>query len=356
MNIFARNIISKIIVVQVLTLVCINTSMSQEGPYLSTLEKGRYDGYVVIQKGDTIRGEFIVPKRHIQMYSQIDFVDVSDAHYSFSPTDLKCFVIRGKFFLGNTKVYVDELPYYRYLFLERLSNGYVKLYRYENKQVKFVSSSKITRFLPSSQYKFIEVFVSSYGYLKPNTVISTKSLANYTYDNEEISNKIRTEKLKTNDLVDLILNYNSWLPKTDSYNLKCEIDSINSSTKKDLLQAQYDSVLFLQFSDRNMYEYMFRIIYNAYNALNFMDYVITDKRNRHNLSLEIGLHVSTTDSYNKIGTWQYFYPSKDGELPRIKKQESYDIYGLLHGTLVEYDKKGNIKDLANYSHGRRNEP
>ncbi len=124
-------------------------------------------------------------------------------------------------------------------------------------------------------------------------------------------------------------------------------------TTHNLYYAQEKGLLQLLPEDDNVFEYFFRIIYYAYNTSGYQDYTIQSVRNKNKKLLEIGLNISTFQTLNKVGTWQFYYKSEKGQQPMIKKEVNYDIEGLPHGFSRLYDKEGNLKKEIKYVHGKR---
>jgi hypothetical protein len=330
-------------------LIFVGVNCQDSGEHLS-LEPGTYSGYVVKLDNDTIFGEINIPRKYHRIFFKIELIDKEGNEFYFTPFDLKCFTVADRFFLGNTRVYVDEEPLYRYVFLEQLTDGYLKLYRFQNKQLGIANTNGGK---PIGRFEVLNNYVCSYGRLKPNSINSISSLSLYTNDNDEFSKVILAEKLKQKELISIIKSYNSWLNESDDFSHKKKIDSLNAATKHSLIAAQNRSLIQIHPDDRNLEEYMFRLIYYAYNSVGFMDYQITDKRDKHSHRIEVGLKISTISSFHKIGTWKYFYPSKKDSVSNLKRQETYDVNGLLHGFVYEYDKDGKLKRKIRYEHGEK---
>jgi hypothetical protein len=310
------------------------------------LPEGNYSGYVVTISRDTIYGEIIVPTSFYKLCKEVDFIDKSKSTTTYYPNDLLCFHFRNIHFIGNSWVYAQSTPYFRQGFLQQLVDGFLSYYRYL--YLELTSAGPIA-VVP----KLSEDFYYSYGNLRPNSLGLFKDLLIYTQDNPGTYDTIFNRKFVREDMPNILYNYNRWLISTSKIIEKSRLDSINASTKLNLETAFNDSLLFINKSDANIYQYYLRILYYASNTPGFQSYLIYDERDDYGRTVLIGLKVNIAGKLFKTGTWRYFYENQGKESLLLKREENYDFSGNKHGIFTSYDIKGRMVKTEVYENGNR---
>lgn len=319
---------------------------SQQLYSIEKLPKGKYSGYVVTTNLDTIVGEIIIPTSFISLCKKVEFTDGENKTRTYYPDELLSFHFENIHFIGNTRVFAGFFPTYRPAFVQQLVDGYLNYYRYLYLEFVFYGPIIIPKLSEDLYY--------SYGHITPNNVGLFKELLAVTWDRRETYDTIFNRQFARDDIPGILYNYNCWVSKSGKLIEKIHFDSMYASTKLDLEEACKDSLLVYRSSDKNFYEYIHRIIYYAQNTPDYIGYTVVENKDDIGRTLLCGVRVSANNKYMKIGTWKYFHESDNskGDL-QLKKEETYDYNGLLHGTITSYNENGEITGTEIYSYGKK---
>lgn len=297
------------------------------------LPEGLYSGYVITTNNDTINGKIKVPINFCSLYRHVKFIDYNGKDTLYYAKDLRSFNFENsKFISSDAHIFPFKIQDSGPIFIQQMIDGYFKYYRY----IKPELSSKG----PVSILKLEAYYLYSYGNLQINYVNNFKELIAFIEEHDISFNRMVNADYIRNNLYELFNDYNIWLANSSLLRHKSQVDSVNSLTKLNLEQAFNDSLLFYQSNDNNMNEYMFRILYYAFNTSDYRSYVIYQNRDKYGTIRVQGLKVNLSHGFNKIGTWRYFYENlPDGRI-QIMKEESYDFNGKLYNS-INYDINGN---------------
>lgn len=310
------------------------------------LEIGNYEGYIVTLDGDTVEGTIAIKVKDTRVHNEIIFISDQNHETIYQPPELKSFHIGNAHFIGNSIVSVDAIPEFRTVFLQQLIDGYLKYYRLLNYQLASGG--------PIPVMKTVEYYYVSYGNLKPNRIRHFKDLAIYTRDHYVTDSIIMSGHYQKEELPEILNSYNLWLNGEGKIKQKTFRDSFLSDTKLTLEEALTDSLILFNQTDLNRHEYFFRLLYYAYNTPGYQGYIVYDKRDRMNRATELGIKINISNGYNEVGSWIYYFSDKKpGRLP-LRKEESYDINGELHGLSLKYDRiTGSVLKKEIYFHGKK---
>lgn len=154
-------------------------------------------GYLVNDKGDTLRGEVKVnPKKEQDNYARVTFKDESGTQKNYKPAKIKGYGFNNEHFVSLTNK--DEQ-----LFYKRLTNGPFFLYK---------SSFEVV-VMNKAAFEF-EYFLFKEGDKKLTSVKENKfkkQLKEWMEDNEEIAEGYVDEKnFNVESAIEVINKYNTW--------------------------------------------------------------------------------------------------------------------------------------------------
>lgn len=309
---------------------------SQKVIEIEDLKEGTYPVTIVTLGRDTLKGKVSVDDEN-ELFTSIRFIDEHNRERTYYPYDLLSFQIGNNHYVGN--VMFNDGQKFNRVFVLQLTEGYLKYY-------KLLVSLYHTKG-PYFYYKTYDYYYLSYGNLPPNKVRRFRDLSIYTQGLIKIDNIFYKRKYNKAEIPGYVNEYNQWLITTMGYQDKRNRDSINSLTKLTISEAEKDSLLYMQSTDKDIFEYFFRIIYYGKNSPDYVGYDIHDIRNNKNQKVELGLRIGTSSGYNKIGVWKYFYKGNG----IIKKDEYYNSEGNLDGEVIYYDRMGKISKTEYYKNG-----
>jgi hypothetical protein len=174
--------------------------------FLSSIQlsfaQGRYNGYVISNSDDTIKGIIELGSDALRTV-RVTFTDYEIR----TPEVLEPFQVKGYYANGQyyeSKIYdIDQgLDYGYAVFMERLEDGYLNLYKYWN-----------------NRRKRFEMIVE--GYSRKMTLITRKGFQKQMMETFKeypaLNAKIARNVYNINDLQAVVLDYNSWKEKNKVY-------------------------------------------------------------------------------------------------------------------------------------------
>lgn len=334
-------------------LIFLITSLNVRGQQLfnsEKLPKGNYSGYIVTLNKDTIYGEIVVPVSYPRLFNAVEFIDGNNITKTYYPKELLAYHFGTTHFVGNTLVYIKKNSGYGRVFVQQLVDGYVKYYKHLYSEVDVYSAVNLgVAIVP----KVDEDLYFSFGSIIPNKIWSYRDLLSVVWDHQDTYDTI-IRKAVREDIPKILYDYNSWLSSSGKGIEKMKKDSIYALTKLDLEGAFNDSLLCYQSYDENFYDYIHRVIHYAANTPKYKLYYIYDKKDEFGRTYESGLKVLANEKFVEIGTWQYYFRSENpnGNL-QLKKEETYDFNGRLHGIVTNYNETGDIKSKNTYVQGKK---
>lgn len=154
-------------------------------------------GYVVDEKGDTLRGEIkINPKKEQDNYNKLMFKDASGVQKNYKPNKVK-----GYGYDNNHFVAIDHLDEVK--FFKRLTNGHIILYKAAFEVVVMNSTSYDYEYylFKEGDKKLTEVKEGKFK----------KQMQEWMKDNQEFIEDYKDEKkLNAENAVEAINKYNAW--------------------------------------------------------------------------------------------------------------------------------------------------
>ncbi len=164
---------------------------------ISTAQISFVKGYLVGEKGDTIKGEVkINPKKEQDYYSKVMFKDASGVQKNYKPNKVKAYGFDNNHFVSIGQG--DEVKFFK-----RMTNGYILLYK-EAFEVVVMNET-------SFDYDY---FLFKEGDKKMTEVKEgkfKKQLQDWMKDNAEFAEDYKDEKkLNAESAVEVINKYNEW--------------------------------------------------------------------------------------------------------------------------------------------------
>lgn len=177
-------------ITSLLTLCIFSLSILAQNP-----NSGFEDGYIIDQKGDTLKGFVKVSKKDEDNYAKVTFKKTEADKKSYTPSKIKGYGI-GETHYASCKL--DGSP----VFVKRLSTGSINLY--EIKVLVFLmGKEKLT-----SDYYYQKAGTEEYIKLKSGKNLK-KQLSEIMADNAEIVSDLENKKIEPENAVEIFDQYNS---------------------------------------------------------------------------------------------------------------------------------------------------
>ena len=157
-------------------------------------------GYVIEEKGDTLRGEIkINPKKEQDNYNKLMFRDAGGTQKNYKPNKVKGYGYENNHFVSIS--HLDEVKFFK-----RMTNGYILLYKAAFEVVVMNSTSFEFEYylFKEDDKKLTEVKEGKFK----------KQMQEWMKDNQEFIEDYKDEKkLNAESAVEVINKYNEWKSK-----------------------------------------------------------------------------------------------------------------------------------------------
>lgn len=154
-------------------------------------------GYLITDKGDTLKGEVKVnPKKEHELYSKVFFKDESGVQKNYKPNKVKGYGINNEHFISISQ---DEEA----LFYKRLTIGAIVLYKtsFETVNMNETIHDHMWYLFKDGDKKLTEVREGKFR----------KQLSEWMKDNQEMANSFKDEKeFNEAAAIETITKYNEW--------------------------------------------------------------------------------------------------------------------------------------------------
>lgn len=154
-------------------------------------------GYVVLNTGDTIKGEIKNnPKKQFDLFSKVLVKLDEERRKTYKADKVKSYTFEDNTFIA--KKMDGEM-----VFMKRISEGAIDLYEFQYEWINAKNETEIRS----------EYYVEKEGTEEPVRIKSgrfRKQIAEIMSDNEEIVKELEDNKYDVENLAEVVENYNKW--------------------------------------------------------------------------------------------------------------------------------------------------
>ncbi len=173
-------------------------------------QDGFLPGYVVTNKGDTIKGKIKDRKypKTTSSWQKIDFIDSAGKKYGYDPEEIKEYVRKGRTRYYTLTIGVSAKP----TFLEVQEDGAIILYSYNLGTWGGAGMAIVVKTSETGPKEHVEFFLQKKN--TPNSLMQwrpgdyERTAKVFFSDNEELMKQITSGVLKAEDIVEIVKKYN----------------------------------------------------------------------------------------------------------------------------------------------------